>query len=197
MKQLLIATTNRGKFQEMAAVLDGIPFEIISLDAFSDVPDIEETGETYAENAELKARHYQQLTGVSHVLADDSGMHVDALDGELGLHTRRWGAGPAATDEEWLAHFLERMSTESDKGAEFVCSAALCIGDDVFHFSGETRGHIGEQCEYMLPGLPLSSVFIAEGFEKPYAELTREEKNAISHRGLAVAKVRQKLLEGI
>lgn len=201
---LLIATRNPGKFVEIGAALKGVSYEIRSLSdlprfGFGEVPgQVEETGVTHEENALLKARYFFDATGWT-TLGEDSGLEVDALRGELGLYTRRWGAGPDASDEEWLTHFLNRMAEfpESRRTARFVCVAALVLpkGDEStveeHLFFGEARGMIVLKPEApLLPGLPLSSVFKPEGFDRVYAALTPQEKLQISHRGLAVGKVR-------
>ena len=204
-KPLLIATGNPGKFSEIREALQGVPYELRSL---SDLPrygfgegaaQVEETGSTHEENALLKARHFFGKTGWM-TLGEDSGLEVDALQGELGLNTRRWGAtaiagqaGSDASDEEWLDYFLKRMAEfpEAQRMARFVCVAALVVPEQ-YVFYGEARGVIVLKPEApILPGLPLSSVFKPEGFDRVYAALTPHEKSQISHRGLAVGKVRE------
>ncbi|MDP2642717.1 MAG: non-canonical purine NTP pyrophosphatase [Candidatus Peregrinibacteria bacterium] len=215
-KYLLIATTNQGKFKEIFEVLGvldishGGSYHVISLRdlcdaegcfvggerrfAMSDFDGIEEDGETFKENAEKKARFYHEKTGLLTV-AEDSGIVVSALDGELGVKTRRWGAGEKASDEEWIEFFMKRMSGEVDRNAKFVCSACVCGktdgGEDICEvFEGETSGKITEKLEApIFGGLPLSSCFLPEGRDKVYAALSAEEKNAISHRGKAMGKV--------
>lgn len=205
--KILIATKNRGKFGEIAGVLEEIPgAEVFFLGDIDDDLAVEENGKTHAENAKIKAAHYFEKYGVGveghfdFVLGEDSGIYVDALASELGLHTRRWGAGKNATDEEWLAYFLEEMNKRcargEGRGAKFVCNACL-MGDGICEFfDGETLGTItGRSMAPVLGGLPLSSVFMPDGFDVVYSVLSREEKNAISHRGQAVSKVK-KFLDG-
>ena len=190
MKKLLIATGNIGKFGEIFAVLKDLPYELISLKDLSGGTQVEEDGATHDENAFKKARHFFKETGLITV-GEDSGLEVDALKGELGLHTRRF-------DEVWLEHFLERMEnvSEDKRTARFVCSAALILEDGTEHlFHGTAEGIITHQPEAtILPGLPLSSVFKPNGFDRVYAGLTKNEKAQISHRGLAIGKVREFLL---
>ncbi|MEI8230638.1 MAG: non-canonical purine NTP pyrophosphatase [Candidatus Peregrinibacteria bacterium] len=121
---LLIATSNRGKVQEISEVLKGLPIDILTpvdLAYIEDEP--EETGMTFKENALQKAQFYYDRSGLPTV-ADDSGIIVEALQNELGLHTRRWGAGPKASDQEWIEYFLKRMKKERNKRARFVCALA-------------------------------------------------------------------------
>jgi XTP/dITP diphosphohydrolase len=130
-KKLLLATSNPGKAAEITAALAGLHLEILHL---RDLPTIQstalpvETGSTFAENATLKAEYWSSLIGLP-VLADDSGISVDALADELGVATRRWGAGESASDAEWLAYFLKRMCDvpADQRTAEFVCVLALAV----------------------------------------------------------------------
>jgi len=191
-KQILIATSNNGKFVEMMEVLWRLPYEILSLDNLGIHSFYEENGETFEENALGKARHYAKLTNLP-TIAEDSGIVVDALKDELGIKTRRWGAGEGASDEEWIAHFLKVMREipEMDRGAKFVCGAAIVdeSGRETL-FRGETYGSITKKLEAKLyPGLPLSACFKPEGSDKVYSALSKAEKNKISHRGKAMWQV--------
>lgn len=195
---LLLATTNRGKVHEIREALDGLGLQLLSL---HDVPAIgaqpEETGKTYAENAAQKAHFYFAHANIP-VIADDSGIHVEALDDELGIHTRRWGAGPTATDEEWIAHFLQRMKKEKNKRARFVCSLAHINRDGKLHlFEGSCEGVITDELEAeYLPGLPISACFRPDGYDRVFSRLSLEQKNRTSHRGKAVLKLRDFLAKG-
>lgn len=196
--KFLIATGNVGKFEEIKAVLNVLPYEFLSLkDLGSGVGQVEEDGATHKENAFKKARYFFKKTGFL-TLGEDSGLEVDFLKGELGLHTRRFGAGEKASDEEWLEVFLERMKDVPDekRSARFVCQAALILenGEEKF-FKGTAEGVITREKEApILPGLPLSSVFKPNVLGRVYAALTKEEKAQISHRGLAVGQVKEFLL---
>lgn len=157
----------------------------------------EENGETFEENAEAKASHYHELLGVP-TIGEDSGIIVDALSGELGVKTRRWGAGANATDEEWIDHFMKVMKDipEEKRGARFVCCAAFIDGPgELVLFRGETEGVITHKLEAPLrPGIPLSSCFRPVGCDKVYAALNETEKNRLSHRGKAFYELRKYLL---
>jgi len=205
-KYLLVATTNQGKFKEIFEVLGALDvskggnFRVISLadlcekEGLFDMSDFDgliEDGENFEENAKKKAKFYHEKTGLLTV-AEDSGILVSALKGELGVKTRRWGAGENASDEEWIDFFMERMSSEEDRGAKFVCSACVCDGGVCEVFEGETCGEITREiCAPILGGLPLSSCFLAEGCEKVYADLGPIEKNKVSHRGKAMGRVKE------
>lgn len=187
MQKILVATHNTGKFKELMEVLSGLPFEFVSLKDLGITQDVEETGETFEANAILKAEFFGSLTKLP-TIADDSGIHVDALDGELGVKTRRWGAGEKASDEEWLDYFLNRMAPEINRRAEFVTVVAFYHPEkDTQTFRGECVGQLltEPQCE-LEPGIPLSSIFLPEGKDKVYSVMNKSEKNEISHRGKAI-----------
>jgi len=191
MRQLLIATANEGKFIEIEEGLSDLPFEFLSL---KDMPAFDaypcEDAETFADNAACKANFYFSKTGIP-TIADDSGIIVEALRGELGIHTRRWGAGPEASDEEWIAHFLNRMKKERNKRATFVCVLALATERGFKTFEGRCEGVITDALEAdYLPGLPLSACFKPEGSLCVFSALPIEQKNSSSHRGRALAALK-------
>lgn len=194
MQELLIATKNPGKYREIAEALNGLPFRLVFLKDLSvEDADFVEDGETFSENAYKKAKYYFGKTGLP-TLAEDSGIVVDSLSGELGVKTRRWGAGELASDEEWIEFFMRRMADVSERTAKFICSACLLTDEEPLFFEGETRGEITK--ELLVPltaGIPLSSCFLPEGLDRVYAALTPEEKNRISHRGKAMGQVRSYL----
>lgn len=190
--KFLVATHNPGKFHEIKEVLQELPLEIVSLGDLQILDEVEETGQTHEENALLKATHFYNLTGLM-TLGEDSGIYVDAFPGELGVSTRRFRDLHETTDEKWIAHFLRVMKDipSEKRTARFVCHAVLMMNGEPFYFSGETCGIITEKLEAPLqPGIPLSSCFNPDGFDKVYAALTPAEKNKISHRGKAIEKVR-------
>lgn len=194
--KLLIGTNNKGKHIEISEVLGDLGLELLSPKDLKIEIDPEETGSDYAENALIKARHFFEHGGSVPTIADDSGIVIDALEGELGVHTRRWGAGADATDAEWIDHFLERMEREDNKKARFICNLAYIDDEGTEHlFEGTCEGIITPSLEAdYLPGLPISACFKPEGFTAVYSAMTTEEKNKISHRGLAVAKFRDHLV---
>ncbi len=192
--RLLLATTNAGKVTEMREALDDIGLEFLSLKDIPPIPSPDETGETFEENAEQKARYYFEHAKLP-TIADDSGIHIDALEGELGIHTRRWGAGPAASDEEWIQFFLERMKHEKNKRAQFVCVIAhVDASGKVHQFRGVCEGVITDELETeYLPGLPLSACFKPDGLDRVFSALSLEQKNSSSHRGRALTQLRHYL----
>lgn len=199
MKPLLISTKNTGKFFEITTALRGMPFEFLFLKEFEalhphDRGIFEEHFSTYEETAFQKAFFYAEAYNLL-TLSDDSGIEVDALKGEMGVRTRRWGKGEHASDEEWIKHFLKIMRAFPDNRlARFVCATAIAKGKDIHIFIGEVRGTITHDLEApIIPGLPLSSCFRPEGFLKVYAALTPDEKAQISHRGKALQQTKKYL----
>jgi XTP/dITP diphosphohydrolase len=195
MKKILLATTNPGKRQEiLSALLPIEPVEFVTLSDLGITTPVDETGNSYGENALLKAQAYFQLSGIP-VIAEDSGMEVDALKDELGVNTRGWGAGANATDEEWLQHFMERMALEGERSARFVCHAIYMDEEGHQSFEGDCVGVITNEVQGPIQkGIPLSSVFMPIGTEKVYSAMSEEEKNQLSHRGKAMKMLRNYLL---
>jgi len=197
MRKFVIATSNPGKFREIMEVMHDVPYEVVSSAELGLRDDLEEDGDTYEHNAEKKVRFYQAQTGFL-TLAEDSGIVVDALVGELGVKTRRWGAGENATDEDWIDHFLKVLESvpNEKRTARFICCAALMNENgDIRFFVGQTEGVITRDLQAPLyKGLPISSCFRPDGFEKVYAALTIDEKNLVSHRGKAMHAVKDELL---
>ncbi|HLC75932.1 MAG TPA: non-canonical purine NTP pyrophosphatase [Candidatus Peribacterales bacterium] len=195
MRTYLLGTSNKGKIIEIKECLADLPIVLLTPDdlPYPPLPPHEEM-DTFEENAIQKAQYYFDSSGIFSI-ADDSGILVEALKNELGIHTRRWGAGPMASDEEWITYFLNRMKTESNKRARFTCVIALIdeSGEpQIFH--GHCDGIITESLEAAyLPGLPISACFKPDGFSKVFSALSIEEKNRLSHRGKAVRELRMHL----
>lgn len=184
---LVLATTNRGKAEELRRILRGL--DVVLLDGTDvDLPDVEETGATFTENALLKARAAAAATGLAAV-ADDSGLVVDALDGEPGVRSARY-AGRHGDDAANTALLLRRMDGVAVRSARFVCVAALVTPSGREHLAeGRLEGAIttaprGER------GFGYDPVFEPLGYAVTTAELTGEEKDAISHRGQAFRALR-------
>ena len=192
--ELLIGTTNQGKFAEISEVLSMLPIKLFTPDDLSITEHPEETGSNYEENARLKCDFYAQKSNLP-TLAEDSGIEIAAFPNELGFKTRRWGAGAHATDEEWLTHFLTELKKHPEElhRATFVCTAAFKLphNDTIHIFQGACPGRLLTTPQTAVPhGIPLSSCFIPDGFDNVYSALTPEEKNRISHRGRAMHQVR-------
>jgi XTP/dITP diphosphohydrolase len=187
--RLLIGTGNPGKQREYRELLAGLDLELITPDALDPVPpEPEESGKTFAENAAHKARTYAAATGLRTV-ADDSGLEVDALRGAPGLRSRRF-FGDDASAAERNTKLLALLEGVKARGARFVCVTALAWPDGrVELFDGEVRGEIA-----LVPrgsqGFGYDPLFVLAGDGRTMAELPAHEKHRISHRGLAVAKLR-------
>lgn len=188
--QLLIATTNAGKVAEIGAYLMGLPYEVIGLADLATIPPVvEETGDTFAANAMLKANYYFEQTGLL-TLSDDSGLMVDALGGCPGVYSARY-AGEVATSEQLGAKLLEEMKgvDGAQRQAQFVCVMALRSSSVKEVFVGKCDGRIAHEARGQQ-GFGFDPVFIDPASGRTFAELSRTEKNALSHRGKALAQVR-------
>jgi XTP/dITP diphosphohydrolase len=192
--RLLLGTRNKGKIQEIKAALSQLSVVLMTPDEAGITHDPDEHGETYEENAILKAKAYAELSSLP-TIADDSGLVVEALRGELGVQTRRWGAGKEATDQEWIEVFLDRMRHEEHKRAEFVSVVAFVDAQHAIHvFKGVCKGVITSDLdgEY-LPGLPLRSCFIPDGFDRVLSRMTYDEEKTVNHRYKAMAQLTEYL----
>ncbi len=190
--RLLVASTNAGKVAEYRRMLGGLDVELRSLDELpSSPPEPPEDAPDFAENARQKALAYARETGLPTV-ADDAGLEVEALGGAPGVHSKRF-IGDEATAEQRNRLLLALLEGRDDRSARFVCVTALAYPDGrVETFEGEIRGEIA-----MAPrgagGFGYDPLFVVGGDGRTMAELRGEEKDAISHRGLAVAQLRARL----
>jgi XTP/dITP diphosphohydrolase len=186
MPKLLIGTKNKGKIVEIQALLAEIDLELVSLSELNIELSVDETGETYAQNAALKAQAYAQASGLI-TLADDSGLEVDALDGAPGLYSSRYAPQTNPTDADRRAHLLKNLAgTPRPWRARFRCVVALATpGEDTRFAEGACLGEILPEArgEY---GFGYDPIFLVEALGKTMAELTMSEKNDLSHRAWAV-----------
>lgn len=183
--KLLIATTNRGKLREVAGILEQLPVELVSLERFPDIPEPEETGATFAENARLKALYYQQATGLPSV-ADDSGLEIEALDGAPGVQSARWEGSDYAVKFRKIYEVLDARNARRSP-ARFVCCVALADqGQIVFESEGVIDGLIADEPRGDL-GFGYDPIFFYPPLERTTAELDRDLKASVSHRGKAFA----------
>ena len=183
--QLVLATRNPGKVAEIRALLDDLPVTLIPADDVAGAPAVEEDRPTLQGNARKKAEALHAHTGHP-TLADDTGLEVDALGGAPGVHTARF-AGPDASFADNNAKLLDVLSDASDRSAQFRTVVAFVDGDDVRYFEGICRGHIAE-APRGEQGFGYDPLFIPEGTSKTFAEMSAEQKNAISHRKRALAQ---------
>ena len=186
MKKIIFATHNEHKLIEVRAILEPLGYKVLSAGDLN-LPDVEETGETFKDNALLKAYEGYKHTSLP-VLAEDTGLCIRALNGEPGVYTKRYaeqhGGFPKVFDV-----LAERMKDNPDKSAYFNCTMALVIDETQAEvFEGIFEGDIlpaprGEK------GFGYDPVFVPKGYDKTVAELSEDEKNTISHRALALKKV--------
>jgi XTP/dITP diphosphohydrolase len=190
--RLLLATTNEGKIRELRDLLNDCGFEIEGLGDRAVDEDIE-TGTTFEENALLKARYYHSMTGMP-AIADDSGLEVDALDKAPGIYSARYG-GPADADR--IAKLLEAIGgvPEEKRGARFVCAAAIVWDSGERVFEDEARGILLDHTRGE-GGFGYDPIFFYPPLGKTFAELSREEKQAVSHRGRAFRQLKEWLMTG-
>jgi XTP/dITP diphosphohydrolase len=191
----MVATRNEGKIREIRESLKGLVFQIRVLSDFRDVPEIEEDGKDFAENALKKARFYSKYFGKL-TITDDSGLEVDSLKGLPGIYSARY-AGEKATSQENNQKLLREMQgiSLSKRGARFRCVIAMVSPDGREAIAeGSCKGRIGFK-EKGRKGFGYDPLFIVPKYGKTMAELSLEEKNRISHRGKALTKIR-KLIDG-
>ncbi|NTU98983.1 RdgB/HAM1 family non-canonical purine NTP pyrophosphatase [Candidatus Falkowbacteria bacterium] len=185
MKKIVFATHNQGKIIEMKEILKGLPLEIISAEEAGVTEEPVEDGKTFAENALIKARYVASKTG-EWSIADDSGLCIAALDNEPGVHTARWG-GEAGQSVGLAQYALNRLGDKENRQAEFFSAVALVSPQGEEHvFQGSIAGAISDKlCGEAHPKLPYDQVFMPNGYKHTFAEMPREEKNKMSHRGQA------------
>jgi XTP/dITP diphosphohydrolase len=189
-RRVLVATLNPGKLREVRGVLADLPIELAGLDEHSDWPHAVEDGETFEENAVIKARHYAALSG-TYVLADDSGLEVDALGGAPGVHSSRYAGSErnAQANNAKLVAALAGVPAEN-RTARFRCVVALAFGVEILATaSGTFEGRIVD-----MPagdhGFGYDPHFFVPDYAMTAAQLPPETKNRISHRGQALRSIR-------
>jgi XTP/dITP diphosphohydrolase len=189
--QLLIATRNVGKVKELEKLLADLPVTVRSLNDFPNVPEApEETGATFADNAQIKAKFYAERAGIL-ALADDSGLTVDALGGAPGVLSARY-AGIDATDADRIAKLLKELNQTGDekRRASFVCAIAVADArGEIKHLAeAACAGRIADSAKG-ANGFGYDPVFIPDGFELTFGELSARVKERISHRARAIKKI--------
>ena len=194
--KLIIATHNSDKEKELKSVLDDFPVEVMSLDQFPEIGEIEETGSTLYENAKLKAVTVNKITNMP-CLGDDTGLEVDALSGAPGVYSSRYAGENVSYKNNVTKLLRELRSTPSDKRtARFRTIIFYTDGDRELYTQGEIQGVITENPRG-TNGFGYDPVFYIPEVKKTMAELTSAEKNKLSHRGQAMRKFRKLLLDFI
>jgi XTP/dITP diphosphohydrolase len=188
---LIVATRNKGKIREIREALKGLGLRIHALSDFPDVPETEEDGKSFTENALKKARFYSRVFGKL-TLADDSGLEVDSLKGMPGIYSARY-SGEKASSRENNQKLLKEMASIplSKRGARFKCIMAMVSPDGKEAMTeGSCKGRIGMR-EKGKKGFGYDPLFILPKYGKTMAELSLREKNKISHRGEALRKLKK------
>ena len=192
--RLLIATTNTGKIREIKGILAGVPVALVTLQDFPAVREPEETGQTFAENARLKALYYSKQLGVAAV-ADDSGLAIDALGGAPGVHSARWHGTHYPTKFAVIYRELASRGLTTS-AARFVAHIAVARGDAVvFEAAGVVEGEIAREPrgEY---GFGYDPIFFYPPYGCTLAEVDGERKADVSHRGKVFRELRAWILGG-
>ncbi len=196
MTELLVATTNQGKFAEVQAFLKSLPLSIVSLRSLGSWPAVVEDGATFEENALKKARALAEYSGTL-TLADDSGLEVDALNGAPGIYSARY-AGEEGNDDKNNETLLRELQgiAEGQRSARFVCALALCAPKS----RGMKEWTVRESCEGRIAfelrgpnGFGYDPLFFYPPFRKTFGEIDRATKATVSHRGKALKKLAEML----
>ncbi|MFA6554770.1 MAG: non-canonical purine NTP pyrophosphatase [Candidatus Paceibacterota bacterium] len=189
---IVLATRSPSKAEQIKALFKGSPFTIQTLTESGIEGEPIEDGKTLEENALKKARFaYEHANSDVWTIADDTGLFIDVLNGEPGIRSARW-AGDSIPSEETMRYCLKRLENAEDRSATFVTVVAVILpnGDD-YCFEGRIQGHILESPRVTpQPKMPYSSLFVPEGTDLSWAEMTVEQENSISHRGKAFREAR-------
>lgn len=182
--KIIAATNNKGKLREFGEILSPLGFEVVSLHEAGIYAEVEETGSTFEENALIKARAVLLLSNLP-VIADDSGLCVDALKGKPGVMSARW-AGEGATDAQRIDKLLRELEGTEDRSARFVSVVAFVDTDGTaITAEGSVEGSILYK-PVGNNGFGYDPVFLCTELQKTFAELSDEQKNSVSHRGRAL-----------
>lgn len=188
---IVLATTNKHKVSEFQEMLKGYNIELRSLADFGPIPEAVEDGETFDDNAYKKAHHTAKILGIP-AIADDSGLCVDGLDGRPGVYSARY-AGDNATDADNCSKLLQEMEGVEDRSARFHCVISIAVpSGPALTYEGSCDGVILRE-KRGSSGFGYDPLFYFEEFGKSFAELSMEEKNRVSHRGKALAELREEL----
>jgi XTP/dITP diphosphohydrolase len=191
--QLLIATTNPGKLREIRGLLVGAPVEIVTLESFPDIEEPEETGQTFAENARLKALYYNRMTGLASA-ADDSGLEIAALGGLPGVQSARWEGTDYSVKFRRIYELLRERGLHGSP-ARFVCAVALAShGRIEYETEGVVQGTIAP-APRGSNGFGYDPIFFYPPWGQTLGEVDDELKGTVSHRGTAFRALRQYLME--
>lgn len=191
MTKLIFATGNKGKLKEVKKIFENTEYEIISLYDLGDVPEIVEDGSTYDENALIKAKAIYEIHKVF-VIADDSGLSVEQLNGEPGVYSARYAGENCTFDDNNQKLIRELSLLEKPHLAKFVCSAVFYDGKKTLTALGELHGEIISEFKGNH-GFGYDPIFVPKGSNRTLAEFTSDEKNLISHRAIAFEQLKETL----
>lgn len=191
--RLVLATQNPDKLKEIQEIMKGCPIRLVSLLDYPDVKEVVEDGDTLLDNAIIKAKAAYALTGLPSI-ADDTGLEVDALNGAPGVYSSRY-AGESATYAQNVTKLLKSMKDvpEAERTARFRCVVALVDGENSLWVDGVCEGSILNE-RRGDSGFGYDPVFDVPEFGKTFAEMTADEKHAVSHRGKAFRKMKERLI---
>ncbi len=195
MKKLLLATTNQAKLKELKSgckKLEKYGVKILTLDDLLIIKDVEETGETFKENAFIKACFYGKLTNIP-TIADDGGLLISILNGEPGVKSKRW-LGRDASDNELIKYTLKRLKGLENKKRTAYLQTCICFfnpeNKKTIYEEENIKGYITEKpTKNFIKGFPYRALFIVNKFNKYYDELTNKENAQINHRLIALKKL--------
>jgi len=195
MEKLLLATTNKGKLREIQPLLSELNVDLVTPDGIGLNLEVEESGASYSENAAIKAKAFAKASNLIS-LADDSGLEVEALNGQPGIHSARFSPKPGATDADRRVYLLEKLQAfPRPWKALFRCIVCIATPPGVTYFTeGVCRGEIIPE-ERGDQGFGYDPIFLLPNLDKTMAELKLEEKNRISHRARAVNSARPILVK--
>jgi len=200
MKKIIFATGNQEKMKEIRQIMEGCPVEVYSMKEAGISCDVEENAITFSENARIKAEAIAEIVRANNeeaiVLADDSGLEIDALNKEPGVYSARY-MGENTSYREKNANLISRLDgvPQEKRSARFVCAiAAVLPNGEVFHIQETIEGYIGYE-EKGENGFGYDPIFMVPEFGCTTAQLSMEQKNKISHRGKALAKMKDELLK--
>lgn len=199
MRRLIVASRNDNKVKELQRIITELPYDVRSLAEYPDMPEVEETGATFVENACLKAQAAAEYTGCL-ALADDSGLVVDALDGAPGVRSARFagahGENQDKANNELLLQRLEGVPVHN-RTARFVCAIAIAdFHGIIWKGEGTVEGSISTRLQKGKYGFGYDPLFVPAGHTHSFAEMNDKQKDALSHRGKAL-RLAKKFLQGL
>jgi XTP/dITP diphosphohydrolase len=192
MRKIIFATKNGGKFREVKKLFEGKDIELISLNDFDNIPDIDENGNTFIENATIKAMEIYKLFKRP-VIADDSGLSVEALNGAPGVVSARYAGGDASDKENNFKLLKELEKFEEPYKAKFICASVYYNGKELISACGEMHGKIIKEARGSN-GFGYDPLFVPDGYILTNGELELSEKNKISHRAKAFNELIKKII---